>query len=33
MDSLYKGYPIGGLLTWETENPPEIKNDAIDEEK
>jgi len=33
MDSLCKGYPIGGLLTWETENPPEIKNDAIDEEK
>lgn len=33
MDSLYKGYPIGGLLTWETENPPEIKNDAIDIEK
>ena len=33
MDSLYKGYPIGGLLTWETENPPEIKNDAIDVEK
>jgi hypothetical protein len=33
MNSLYKGYPIGGLLTWETENPPEIKNEAIEEEK
>lgn len=33
MGSLYKGYPIGGLLTWETDSPPEIKNDAIDEEK
>lgn len=33
VDSLYREYPIGGLLTWETEDPPEIKNDAIDEEK
>lgn len=33
MNSLFKKYPIGGLLTWSTENPPEIKNDAIDEEK
>jgi hypothetical protein len=33
MNSLFKEYPIGGLLTWSTENPPEIKNDAIDEEK
>ena len=33
MNSLFKQYPIGGLLTWSTENPPEIKNDAIDEEK
>ncbi|MEM4780329.1 MAG: DUF262 domain-containing protein [Halalkalicoccus sp.] len=33
MNSLYRGYPIGGFLTWETETPPEIKNDAIDEEK
>jgi hypothetical protein len=33
MNSLFKEYPIGALLTWETTNPPEIKNDAIDEEK
>ena len=33
MNSLFKEYPIGGLLTWETENPPEIKNEAIEEEK
>ena len=33
MNSLFKEYPIGSLLTWETEHPPEIKNDAIDEEK
>jgi hypothetical protein len=33
MNSLFKGYPIGSLLTWETENPPEIKNEAIEEEK
>jgi len=30
MNSLYQGYPIGSLLVWETENPPEIKNDAVD---
>ena len=29
--SLYLGYPIGSLLIWETENPPEIKNDAVNE--
>lgn len=28
--SMYKGYPTGCLLFWETENPPEIKNKAID---
>ncbi len=33
MNSLFKEYPIGSLLTWETENPPEIKNEAIEEEK
>ena len=33
MDSLVHEYPIGGLLVWSTNNPPEIKNDAIDEEK
>lgn len=33
LDSLVHEYPIGGLLVWSTNNPPEIKNDAIDEEK
>lgn len=33
LDSLVREYPIGGLLVWSTNNPPEIKNDAIDEEK
>jgi hypothetical protein len=33
MNSLFEEFPIGSLLTWETENPPEIKNEAIDEEK
>lgn len=28
--SLYKDYPTGSLLFWETEKPPEIKNKAID---
>lgn len=33
MKSLYREYPIGSLLIWETENPPEIKNDAVDREQ
>jgi hypothetical protein len=33
MKSLYLEYPIGSLLIWETENPPEIKNDAVDREQ
>jgi hypothetical protein len=33
MRSLYKEYPIGSLLIWETEDPPEIKNDAVDREQ
>lgn len=33
MVSLLQEYPIGGLLVWSTDSPPEIKNDAIDEEK
>ena len=33
MKSLYHEYPIGSLLIWETENPPEIKNDAVDREQ
>jgi hypothetical protein len=28
--SMYRGYPTGCLLFWETENPPEIKNRAVD---
>ncbi len=30
MTSMYKGYPTGCLLFWETEEPPEIKNSAVD---
>lgn len=30
INSMYKGYPTGCLLFWETEDPPEIKNKAID---
>ena len=33
MASLYKGYPTGSLLFWETETPPEIKNNAVDVNK
>lgn len=29
MVSLYRGYPTGSLLFWETATPPEIKNNAI----
>lgn len=31
--SMLKGYPTGCLLFWETENPPEIKNKAVDTNK
>lgn len=31
--SMFKGYPTGCLLFWETENPPEIKNKAVDTSK
>lgn len=31
--SLYKEYPTGSLLIWETNNPPEIKNKAVNTEK
>ena len=24
--SLIKGYPVGGLLVWKTDSPPELKN-------
>lgn len=33
MVSLFKNYPIGAFLLWKTENPPEIKNNAINSEK
>jgi uncharacterized protein with ParB-like and HNH nuclease domain len=26
MISLVKGYPVGGLLIWKTDRPPELKN-------
>ena len=32
LNSLYKKYPIGSLLIWNTEKPPEIKNDAVNRE-
>ncbi|MCD6217131.1 DUF262 domain-containing protein [bacterium] len=31
--SLYKGYPTGSLLFWKTDNPPDIKNDAVKRDK
>ena len=33
MVSLYRGYPVGSLLIWKTNNPPEIKNNAISKQK
>jgi hypothetical protein len=33
VNSLYNDFPIGSLLIWETENPPEIKNDAVKREQ
>ncbi len=33
MISLFSEYPVGSLLVWKTDNPPEIKNDAINKEK
>ena len=32
-NSLFKGYPTGSLLFWKTDEPPEIKNNAIDRDK
>lgn len=32
-ESLYRGYPTGSLLTWVTDSPPKIKQDAYDLEK
>lgn len=31
--SMYKGYPTGSLLFWETDTPPEIKNSAVDTDR
>ena len=31
--SLFQEYPTGSILVWETNNPPEIKNDAVKKEK
>ena len=31
--SLFREYPTGSLLFWKTENPPDIKNSAIDPDK
>lgn len=31
--SLFLEYPTGSILVWETDNPPEIKNDAVRREK
>src|SRR5690606_19228611 len=33
MVSLVKGYPVGGLLLWKTDNPPELKNLSVLPEK
>ncbi len=33
MVSLFKNYPTGSILTWETNNPPEIKNNAVKKDK
>lgn len=31
--SLFKGYPTGSLLVWNTSNPPDIKNNAVSKDK
>ena len=33
MVSLFKAYPTGSLLTWKTNNPPDIKNNAVSRDK
>ncbi|WP_306259554.1 DUF262 domain-containing protein [Pararhizobium sp. IMCC21322] len=33
MDSLIKGYPTGTMLTWETNNPPELKGGHVYDER
>lgn len=31
--SLFSQYPTGSLLMWDTDNPPEIKNEAVEKER
>jgi len=31
--SLFRDYPIGSFLLWETKNPPKVKNQAVDAER
>jgi len=33
MVSMYRGYPTGSLLFWKTDNPPDIKNTAVPQDK
>ena len=33
LSSLFKRYPTGSILVWETIDPPEIKNDAVNRER
>jgi len=33
ISSLFREYPTGSILVWETNNPPEIKNDAVKKDK
>ena len=33
MDSLIKDYPTGTMLTWETNNPPELKGGHVYDER
>ena len=33
LTSLFLEYPTGNILVWETNNPPEIKNDAVKKDK
>lgn len=33
MASLFQEYPTGSILVWETNNPPEIKNNTVSRER
>ncbi|MDD3969949.1 MAG: DUF262 domain-containing protein [Candidatus Pacebacteria bacterium] len=33
LNSLFQEYPTGSVLVWETNNPPEIKNNAVDRDR